>query len=130
MVVAVVGCMHCTVSYLSPCVNALCLWSQGFYTAFAVTNIYIIEGGGSNLYEPPSLYYSFSASEIAARVRGSKIEFASENVCLLPHSRSAKPNTMFETVPALHHLFSQGLHALGTLPTDVGAFSESTLSNC
>ncbi|OJZ88988.1 UbiD family decarboxylase [Aspergillus piperis CBS 112811] len=51
----------------------------GFYTAFAVTNIYIIEGGGSNLYEPPSLYYSFSASEIAARVRGSKIEFASEN---------------------------------------------------
>ncbi|GKZ17245.1 hypothetical protein AbraCBS73388_007297 [Aspergillus brasiliensis] len=51
----------------------------GFYTAFAVTNIQIIEGGGSNLYDPPSLYYTFTKSEIAARVKGSKIEFASEN---------------------------------------------------
>lgn len=65
----------------------LFLWLQGFYTAFAVTNILIIEGGGSNLYEPASLYNTFSASEIAARVKGSKIEFASENVWLLPNSR-------------------------------------------
>ncbi|RAL05159.1 uncharacterized protein BO80DRAFT_178392 [Aspergillus ibericus CBS 121593] len=51
----------------------------GFYTAFVVTNIAIIDGGGSNLYEPASLYYTFTAAEIAARVKGSKIEFASEN---------------------------------------------------
>ncbi|PYH93415.1 hypothetical protein BO71DRAFT_420082 [Aspergillus ellipticus CBS 707.79] len=50
----------------------------GFYTAFAVTNIKIIEGGGSNLYEPYE-YASFTAADIAVRVQGSKIEFASEN---------------------------------------------------
>ncbi|PYI14862.1 hypothetical protein BO99DRAFT_476739 [Aspergillus violaceofuscus CBS 115571] len=49
-----------------------------FYTAFAVTNIKIAEGGGSNLYKPGE-YATFTAAEIAARVKGSKIEFASEN---------------------------------------------------
>ncbi|RAH65155.1 uncharacterized protein BO66DRAFT_215913 [Aspergillus aculeatinus CBS 121060] len=49
-----------------------------FYTAFAVTNIKIAEGGGSNLYKPGE-YETFTAAEIAARVKGSKIEFASEN---------------------------------------------------
>ncbi|RAL12189.1 UbiD family decarboxylase [Aspergillus homomorphus CBS 101889] len=49
-----------------------------FYTAFVVTNIKIAEGGGSNLYKPGQ-YDSFTAGEIASRVKGSKIEFASEN---------------------------------------------------
>ncbi|PYH47821.1 uncharacterized protein BP01DRAFT_198501 [Aspergillus saccharolyticus JOP 1030-1] len=56
----------------------LMLAAVGFYTAFAVTNIQIAEGGGSNLYEPGQ-YETFTAAEIAARVKGSKIEFASEN---------------------------------------------------
>ncbi|PWY92854.1 hypothetical protein BO70DRAFT_20403 [Aspergillus heteromorphus CBS 117.55] len=50
----------------------------GFYTAFAVTNIKIIEGGGSNLY-PPYEFDTFTAADIRSRIKGSKIEFASEN---------------------------------------------------
>ncbi|KAE8392918.1 hypothetical protein BDV23DRAFT_192255 [Aspergillus alliaceus] len=52
-----------------------------FYTAFAITNIAIIEGGGSNLYTPDE-YATFTEKNIRDRIKGSKIEFASEN-CML-----------------------------------------------
>jgi hypothetical protein len=46
-----------------------------------ITNLKIIEGGGSSLYLPGQ-FASFTPQQIAERVKGSKIEFASENVRL------------------------------------------------
>ncbi|OJJ43916.1 hypothetical protein ASPZODRAFT_72646 [Penicilliopsis zonata CBS 506.65] len=57
------------------------LAAVAFYTAFAVTNIAIIEGGGSTLYTAAE-YATFTAADIRERIKGSKIEFASEN-CML-----------------------------------------------
>ena len=50
-----------------------------WYTAFVITNIKIIEGGGSSLYLPGE-FETFTPDMIRQRVTGSKIEFASEQV--------------------------------------------------
>ncbi|KAN0090605.1 hypothetical protein V8E51_019184 [Hyaloscypha variabilis] len=57
-------------------VFAVCL-----YTTFAVTNIAIIQGGGSSLYLPDQ-FSTFTPQDIQERIQGSKIEVASE-LCML-----------------------------------------------
>ncbi|KUJ07447.1 uncharacterized protein LY89DRAFT_601132 [Mollisia scopiformis] len=59
----------------------LMVLAVAWYTTMCVTNIAIITGGGSSLYLPGQ-YETFTAADIAARVKGSKIEFASE-MCML-----------------------------------------------
>lgn len=54
-----------------------------------VTNIKIITGGGSSLY-PAGEFETFTAADIAARVKGSKVEFASEMVRTLASFKSTK----------------------------------------
>jgi hypothetical protein len=57
----------------------LMLFALFLYTIFAVTNIAIIEGGGSSLYLPGE-FATFTPQDIADRIKGSKIEFGSEMV--------------------------------------------------
>ncbi|KFY79737.1 hypothetical protein V499_01306 [Pseudogymnoascus sp. VKM F-103] len=52
-----------------------------WYTAFVITNIKIIDGGGSSLYLPGE-FETFTPDDIKQRITGSKIEFASEQ-CML-----------------------------------------------
>lgn len=54
-------------------------WMQFWYTAFVITNIKIIDGGGSSLYLPGE-FETFTPDDIRQRITGSKIEFASEQV--------------------------------------------------
>lgn len=52
---------------------------QCFYTVFVVTNIKLSQGGGGSLYRPDQ-FETFTHDDILERIKGSKIEFASENV--------------------------------------------------
>lgn len=68
-----------------------------WYTAFAVTNIAIAQGGGSSLYLPGQ-FVTFTPQDIRERVRGSKIEFASEN-CML--------NTLYTSKACMFFIYFQ-----------------------
>ncbi|KAF8858590.1 hypothetical protein BDZ45DRAFT_704668 [Acephala macrosclerotiorum] len=59
----------------------LMVLAAAWYTTMCVTNIAIIQGGGSSLYLPGQ-FETFTAADIADRIKGSKIEFASE-MCML-----------------------------------------------
>ncbi|KAE9365738.1 hypothetical protein N431DRAFT_385617 [Stipitochalara longipes BDJ] len=69
-------------------VFAVCL-----YTVFAVTNITIIQGGGSSLYLPDQ-FDTFTPQDILARIEGSKIEVASE-MCMLNTMYTLKACMLF-----------------------------------
>ncbi|KAH8810753.1 hypothetical protein F5884DRAFT_897308 [Xylogone sp. PMI_703] len=73
-----------------------------WYTTFAVTNIAIIEGGGSSLYLPDQ-FETFTPQDIQNRIRGSKIEFASE-MCMLNTMYTLKACMLFIYFHITSHL--------------------------